>query len=691
MVSAGGRGRGRDPLAAVEDFMVEAAALRDISELCDLAARSLGAVEGVAVMVVLTAAGGDGEPPSWIGLDGLDRDSSLSSGTAGRRSAAPLPAYIAEGLRQPDASAATVALLARRELGLADGPPLAEVASFVLEAGHGQAMRCWLGRVAVSEADGPLDASPVRPARLILRHLLSLAATLHAERQRQDSELMYQALVEQMPAIVYYREFDKPGAPTFMSPQVEDMIGFKAEEFMGSRELFVERLHPEDRQRVLELQAFHDTANLDGFGSIEYRMIHKDGRTVWLHNRGMAKRDADGKPGFLVGLIFDITEQKQLEAHVVHAQKMEAINRIAGGIAHDFNNILAVIIGYGELMADALDGQPQLREDLDAMLEAAERAKTLVGQLLSFSRRQIQQRARLRLRAVLDGMRTMLARVLREDIELRFDYAPELGSVQADRGQLEQVVMNLLVNARDAMPEGGRIEVRARNVTLEDDLNEAWEPIPAGEYVMFTVSDTGVGMDKETRRRLFEPFFTTKEQGTGLGMSTVLGLVRQHEGTLEVDSAAGEGTRVSVYLPRCADALAEAEAEAAREGAVLGGHEQVLLVEDDDQLRTLTIMVLTRLGYVVAAAEDGERALERFASESFDLVLSDVIMPGISGPELVRRLVAEQPKLEWLLMSGYAGDAIDLAEVDPRRVLSKPFSVRELAARLREVLDAKSA
>ena len=532
--------------------MSEAAELVDEQALCELAAQTIARLEGTTALVHVRDARAD--PPL------------LWSAVAAR---APGPIFVATGPSPTPAADAPQLILAEledgaqqtrtgvpaRALGLEGEALCARLDA--LKAGSFDAVSAWVG--VVSDPRAPSHAAREEdelPARLVARHLVAALAALGAETRRKDAEFKYRTLVEQIPAITYYRDLDKPGSATFMSPQVEDILGYPPERFINNREFFVACLHPDDRERVIasQTQLARSGSMMTTTASFEYRAVHREGHTVWLMNRVLATCDAEGKPRFLIGIIFDITETKQLEQQYLHAQKMEAVGRLASGIAHDFNNILAVIMGYGEFVLEALDPSTESVTDMQAVLDAAERARLLVAQLLAFSRPQTPNMSRLRLGEVLDSMHAMVSRVLRDDIEFEFVEDPELGSTLANRGQLEQIIMNLLVNARDAMPEGGRLRVEARNLTLDEVLTSACEPIPPGDYVMFCVTDSGVGMDVHTVQRLFEPFFTTKTQGTGLGMSTVLGLVRQHGGTLGIDSERGRGTSVCVYLPRCSEA-----------------------------------------------------------------------------------------------------------------------------------------
>lgn len=377
------------------------------------------------------------------------------------------------------------------------------------------------------------------------------------------------------------------------------------------------------------------------------------------------------------------------EEQLRQAQKMEAVGRLAGGVAHDFNNVLSVILPYGELLRGALASADPLRAYAEEICKAAERAADLTKQLLMFSRQQVTEPQVLDLNVVIGNMEKMLRRLVGEDVELAIIAAQPLGSVRADRGSVEQVMMNLVVNARDAMPTGGKLTIETTNVLLDEGSQVG---AGGGERVMLAVSDTGIGMDRATRSRIFEPFFTTKEKdkGTGLGLSMVFGIVQQSGGSVQVDSELGRGTTFKVYLPRVNEAAVECRSAVAASTA--GGTETILLVEDDDQVRAAARNILRRSGYVVIEARNGGEALlicEKHP-ERIHLLLTDVVMPLMSGPELAKRLVAQRANLAVLCMSGYVDDSIAHHGVVESKIayLQKPITQESLTRRVREVLDA---
>ena len=403
----------------------------------------------------------------------------------------------------------------------------------------------------------------------------------------------------------------------------------------------------------------------------------------------------DGELQGLTAFGIDQTHRLNLEEQLRQSQKMEAIGQLAGGIAHDFNNLLTAITGYGDLALAKMADDDPVRRNVQEMCRAGERASALTKQLLAYSRKQVLQPKVLRLNDVIEGMDGMLARLLGEQVELSTHLADDLGYTRADPGQIEQVLMNLAINARDAMPEGGSLTITTANVELDEQFGRHHVGAEPGDYVMLGVSDTGVGMERETLDRVFDPFFTTKPagQGTGLGLSTVYGIVTQTGGHIWPYSEPGRGTSFKVYLPRVWERVAEREEPASVPRN--GGTETVLLVEDEDIVRTLVQEMLEDDGYSVLAASGGEAALElsRSYAGRIDLLMTDVVMPGLSGTQLAERLVAERPEVLVVFASGYTEDAIANHGVlrPGTAFLEKPFSARDLARTVRHVLDTQLA
>jgi len=424
--------------------------------------------------------------------------------------------------------------------------------------------------------------------------------------------------------------------------------------------------------------------------TFEYTVQRDDGLHVYLTHKA-PYRDANNNVVGLIAVVRDITEQKQIEQHLRQSQKMEAIGTLAGGVAHDFNNLLMVISGYGSVLSDALTHDAKLRGHVDQIQKASERATSLTRQLLAFSRKQTIQPAALKLNQIINGMEKLLHRLIGENILISTQLAPDLGTVLADAGQMEQVILNLAINARDAMQEGGQLAFETRNVEIGDSIASANNMKP-GRYVEFVVRDTGAGMDVNVQTRLFEPFFTTKPagKGTGLGLSTVYGILKQANGNITFTSQPGHGTTFRIYLPRT-DSVQSASDRPAERNTALDGNERVLLVEDDLAVSNLIRAVLSSHGYKVVCPERPQEAELEFDRHggNFDLLLSDVVMPEISGTELAKRLAARNPRMKVLFMSGYIGDAIVRQGIQEKEMgfLQKPFAPLTLAQKVREVLD----
>jgi PAS domain S-box-containing protein len=421
-----------------------------------------------------------------------------------------------------------------------------------------------------------------------------------------------------------------------------------------------------------------------------------DGHVTWVSSTKMPLRDAQGNIIGTFGVSRDITERRALEDQLRMAQKMESVGRLAGGVAHDFNNLLTIIAGYSQLVKGNLEEGSPLHAHVDEVLRASDRAASLTRQLLAFSRKQVLQVEVLDLNRALANMEKMLLRLIGEDIDLKAVRQPGLGRVKADPGQIDQVIMNLVVNARDAMPEGGTITIETANMDLTEDYARAHFPVVPGHYVMLSVSDTGTGMSPETQAHIFEPFFTTKERGkgTGLGLATVYGIVRQSGGYIWVYSELGRGSTFKIYLPRVDEPVAEAESAAASLEKIKGS-ETVLVVEDEEAVRALVSKTLAAHGYEVLEAEgadDALRILEKH-TEPIHLLLTDVVMPQMSGKELAERLSVMHPEVKVLYMSGYTDDAIVRHGVLEPGVsfVQKPFAPRTLVQKVRQVLDAKPA
>jgi len=466
------------------------------------------------------------------------------------------------------------------------------------------------------------------------------------------------------------------------------MFGYSAEEMIGTP---VVDLYPGGLEEARSVKRRLDQEGL--LRNYESGFLAKDGRRVEVSASISVLRDASGAAVGTLGLLKDIAERRQLEEQLRQSQKMDAIGRLAGGIAHDFNNLLTVIAGRAQMILSRLRPEEPIYRDATLVRTTADRAAALTQQLLAFSRKQVLQPQVLDLNAVMTAMEPMLSRLIGEDVELAVVPAADLGRVKADPGQIEQVIVNLVVNSRDAMPQGGRLTVETANVELDEAYARRHVSVPPGQYVMLAVSDTGAGMDEATRSRVFEPFFTTKEpgKGTGLGLATVYGIVKQSGGDIRLYSEVGAGTTFKIYLPRVAETVSPPDPAAAPTATVPRGDETVLLVEDEPEVRDLAREILEGSGYTVLQACDAQDAVfmaERHAGP-IHLLLTDVIMPRQSGRALVERLRPLRPEMQVLYMSGYTNEAIVRHGVlDPdTQFIQKPFSPAGLGHKVRAAID----
>ena len=519
-----------------------------------------------------------------------------------------------------------------------------------------------------------------------------LSQRKEAEKARAEAEAKYRTLVEQVNAISYIAEIGIDGQWHYVSPQIEPILGYTPEEWLAIAHRWAEMIHPDDLGIVEAAEA--GSRKGEPFQA-EFRMKRKDGREVWLNDTGVVVEGNNAHP-VMEGIIVDITERKLLETQLQQSRKMEAVGRLAGGIAHDFNNLLTIITGYTDLALSRPAVPLDLRNDIERIENASARAAALVRQLLAFSRKQVLQPKTLDLNAIVANMEKLLRRVIDDHIEMVTCVRDTVGKVKADPAQLEQVIMNLVVNARDAMPHGGQLLVETANAELDSSYAAEHLPVKPGPYVMLAVSDTGVGMDSETIAHIFEPFFTTKEsgRGTGLGLSTVYGIVKQSGGYIWVDSEPGKGSTFKVYLPR-ADEPIEQEAPQQRPSAEHRASEVVLLVEDEEAVRDLVRTILAGQGYEVIVAIDPQHAEEiakKFPGE-IHLLLTDMVMPGTSGRELAERVLEIRPNIRVLYMSGYTENVMTSGGMLERGLafLQKPFSPALLNQKIREILTETPA
>ena len=467
-------------------------------------------------------------------------------------------------------------------------------------------------------------------------------------------------------------------------------LGINPEALLGTIEDWTGRLHPDDYKVIDEFTAalqHGDTAAI----TREFRARHEDGSYRWILGAVSILRDAEGNPRHAAGANVDITERKRLEQEFIQSQKMESVGRLAGGVAHDFNNLLAVIGGYSELTLAELPEGSHLHHDILQIKHAADRAAGLTRQLLAFSRRQVLKPEVLDVNQVIADAEKMLRRLIGEDIQFTTVLAPEVGQILADPGQIEQVLLNLVVNARDAMPRGGTIRIETSSLEVDLAYARQHHGVTPGRFVRITVTDSGCGMDKEVIRQIFEPFFTTKAQGkgTGLGLATVHGIVNQSGGTIDVTSEPGQGTTFQILFP-CHEPR-PAERNKAVPIGPSHGHDTIMLVEDEDAVRALTERALRKCGYSVHSASSPAKAriLMEAVGDTVQLLITDVIMPGLSGPALAEQLCAKHPHLKVLYMSGYTDDALDNHGVlkEGIQLINKPFSIADLTQKIREVLD----
>ncbi len=510
-----------------------------------------------------------------------------------------------------------------------------------------------------------------------------ITARRQAEAALRQTSQRLQAVVDASPVAISV--VDEAGRVVFWSRAAAKLLGWPEEEILGRQ------LPTVPDQRRLEFEAAMARSRGGEATLYETQWLRKDGSLVDVIASGAPLIGPNGGTTGTMVMLVDITERKELEEQLRQAVKMEGIGRLAGGVAHDFNNLLTVIGGRTYLLLSQMPADHAMRRDIELIQQTGARAAALTRQLLAFSRKQILEPTELDLNEVVSDMQSLLDRLLGEDVDIAMDLDPDLGTVTADYGQIEQVIVNMAVNARDAMPRGGRLTLETRNVELDETYARQHVDVRPGAYVALTVSDTGTGMDAATRARVFEPFFTTKApgKGTGLGLATVYGIVKQSTGHITVYSEPGYGTNFRVYLPRT-EAAEVLPLEARRETSPRGS-ETVLLAEDDSNLRTLAREILETQGYTVLESQDVEDAI-RIAEGyggAVELLVTDVVMPRMSGRALADAVKRHRPDIEVLFMSGYTDDAIvHHGVLDPATpFLQKPFNPGSLARKVREVLD----
>lgn len=503
-----------------------------------------------------------------------------------------------------------------------------------------------------------------------------------AEERLRNSEADYRSIIEDAPYGIYRSDFTK--SFTMVNPTLLQILGYESDEQILSldvaRDVYAD---PEQRSKLWS-QIRQTGSAIDR----EMNWKHKDGRVITVRNRMLPRSNRGGEIEAVLGFVEDVTERKVLEKQFWQAQKFEAIDRLAGGIAHDFNNVLMIIGSYAEIILESKSNDEGVLRSANHIRGAAERAASITKQLLAFSRNQILEPEVLNLNTVLTDLDSMLPKLLGEDIVVTITLDPALQQVKVDRGQMEQVIMNLAVNARDAMPNGGSFIVDTRNLEADDAYVAQRSPMLAGSYVALSITDTGTGMDAVTKARVFEPFFTTKERGrgTGLGLASVYGIVKQSGGFVWVASEVGLGSTFEIYFPQVEErSVRDPKPHLAKPDS--GRSETILLVEDEAELRAVACGFLRSKGYTVLAARDGQEALRICEQHpgNIDALLTDVVMPGIDGIELAAQVASRHPEIHILYMSGYSDRSVEKLSAQDV-LLQKPFKLSTLGSKLREVL-----
>ncbi len=521
--------------------------------------------------------------------------------------------------------------------------------------------------------------------RTAILSLIDVTDQVLAEQGIREREKMVQAGLEISRDWIWFMDLD--GINTYSNPAIREILGYEAGEIVGQP---VDLMHPEDRRMVRERMPGW-IRNRQGWKNLLVRFRHRNGTWRFLESSAIPILDAEGRVTGFRGVDRDVTDHRELEERLRQSQKMEAVGQLAGGVAHDFNNILQAILGYSDMLGQELAPGSPAHSRLAEIRKAGRRAADLTRQLLAFSRRQVLQLAPLDLNHVIEETLGMLRPLIGANIELAVEPGSNLPAVNADRGQVGQVIMNLCINGRDAMPGGGRLAIETGSVRLGAEACAKHEWARPGRYVRISVTDTGIGMDDETREKIFEPFFTTKGpgRGTGLGMATVYGIVRQHNGMIQVFSEPGQGSRINVYLPALQETAA---APAPRpDTGDPGGHETILLAEDNEQVRGLARAILEESGYTVLSAGDGAEALAMFRRHetAIDLLLLDVVMPRIGGKGVFDEIRPQRPGLPCLFISGYSGNALPTGFISGLglQLLQKPFTRNALLRAVRAALD----
>ncbi len=527
---------------------------------------------------------------------------------------------------------------------------------------------------------------PSRTRQLVRGSILDITERTRAEKARRDSEARYRGLVDHATYGILWATAPE-GRLLNVNPAMALMLGYESTaELLAVGYTGGFFRNPAEQPRLASEYLLHGRVD----ATVEWK--RRDGKIITVRLNGRMAMDPDGKSECAEVTVENVTERVALEKQLVQAQKFEGIGQLAGGIAHDFNNMIGAILGWAEIGMDETEPGSRLRRHFEKVQQQGRRAAALTRQLLAFARRQILEPRNIDLNQTAVEILSLLEKVIGSNIEIKANLAPELAVVRADPTQVEQVLMNLCINARDAMPDGGSLFIETTNVTLDAEFC-AWQPLAQpGKYAVLSVTDTGTGMDAATLDRIFEPFFTTKEfgKGTGLGLATVYGIVRQHGGFLNVYSEVGRGTTFRAYLPSSIEVAAPRE-KVEDAGLVRGGSETILVAEDHEGLSQLAMETLTSLGYHVMLATDGEQAVADFTAnrDRIALAVLDVVMPKLSGPEAYERIRQLRPDLPVIFATGYSPEMAQLHKAQQERlpVLQKPYSPRDLARKIRETLD----
>jgi PAS domain S-box-containing protein len=521
----------------------------------------------------------------------------------------------------------------------------------------------------------------VRENRQYREHLEKTAEALRASEER------YALAVQGSNDGIW--DFDIATGKAYHSPRWSSILGYEENEIPASFKEWENRIHPDDHQRVMETNKAYLEGRIPVL-EIEYRLRHKDGSYRWVLGRGACLRDPHGKPYRIAGSLTDITERKNLEQQLLQSQKMESVAVLAGGVAHEFNNLLTAITGYGQMLRENIPPDDELsQESVGNVLKAADRAAELTTSLLAFSRKQIIKPQPVQVDSIISHSRTLIQRVIGDDIEFGVNFTDRTLLVKADMGQMEQVLTNLATNARDAMPQGGRLLITTSREVIREGSEARYDVAAPGEYAVISVSDTGKGIDKDLEK-IFEPFYSTKTvgEGTGLGLSIAYGIIKQHSGSILVSSEPGKGTTFTIYLPLYEGHACEENPRTPAPQAA--GMKTVLVAEDEAIVRCFLKRMLERAGYKVIIADNGDEAVARFrANDDISLVLSDVVMPGKNGKEVLDEIRMLKPGIKVVFISGYAADVIhDRGMLDEGTdLVQKPFNKNVLLQKVREILD----